>query len=89
VEVRFLPDVLEVEISDDGQGMTRELLQQGRAGHFGLRGMQAHAQRIGATLSIESEPGFGTNVILRVKTRRFASWRKRMKETAAVDDGDA
>ena len=89
VEVRFLPDVLEVEISDDGQGMTEDLLQRGRVGHFGLRGMQAHAQRIGATLSIESEPGLGTNVILRVKTRRFASWRKRMKETAGVDDADA
>ena len=86
VKVRFLPDVLEVEISDDGQGMAAELLQRGRVGHFGLRGMQAHAQRIGGTLSIESKPGVGTNVILRVKTRRFASWRKRLKEKASFDD---
>jgi signal transduction histidine kinase len=75
VEVRFLPDVLEVEISDDGNGMTEELLQHGRAGHFGLRGMHAHAQRIGATLVIESEPGQGTNVILRVKTYSSSLWR--------------
>jgi signal transduction histidine kinase len=86
VTVRFLPDVLEVEISDDGQGMTAELLQHGRVGHFGLRGMQAHAQRIGGTLSIESKPGVGTNVILRVKTRRFASWRERLKRKASFDD---
>ncbi|MDT7812284.1 MAG: hypothetical protein QOJ42_2200, partial [Acidobacteriaceae bacterium] len=65
VEVRFMPDLLEVEIADDGQGMTEEMLKHGRAGHFGLRGMQAHAQRIGAILAVESEPGQGTNVILR------------------------
>jgi signal transduction histidine kinase/ligand-binding sensor domain-containing protein len=76
VEVRFLPNMLEVEISDDGNGMTQELLQHGRAGHFGLRGMHAHAQRIGATLVIESEPGQGTNVILRVKTYRSGFWKR-------------
>ena len=75
VEVRFLLDVLEVEISDDGKGITEDLLRNGRAGHFGLRGMQAHAQRIGASLSIESEPGEGTNVILRVQTH-VPFWRK-------------
>jgi signal transduction histidine kinase len=75
VEIRFLPDMLEVEISDDGLGMAEEILKHGRTGHFGLRGMQAHAQRIGATLSIESEPGQGTNVIVRVKTRN-SFWRR-------------
>ena len=79
VEVRFLPDMLEVEISDDGNGMTEELLQHGRAGHFGLRGMHAHAQRIGATLVIESEPRQGTNVILRVKTHNSSLWRRNGK----------
>jgi signal transduction histidine kinase/ligand-binding sensor domain-containing protein len=77
VEVRFLPDMLEVEISDDGLGMSAEILQNGRPGHFGLRGMQAHADRIGATLTVESNPGQGTNVILRVKARRLAWWRVR------------
>lgn len=81
VEIRFLPGLLEVEISDDGQGMTEEMLKHGRAGHFGLRGMQAHAQRIGATLSVESEPGQGTNVILRVKTCKSTWRRKGKKET--------
>jgi signal transduction histidine kinase/ligand-binding sensor domain-containing protein len=80
VEVRFLPDMLEVEISDDGQGMTEDLLLHGRAGHFGLRGMQAHAQRIGATLTVESHPGEGTNVILRVKTRKFLRLHRGKKE---------
>ena len=85
VEVRFLPDMLEVEISDDGMGMTDELLKQGRPGHFGLRGMQAHAQRIGATLLIESELGQGTNVILRVKTSS-SFWRRNGKRKFGVGD---
>jgi signal transduction histidine kinase/ligand-binding sensor domain-containing protein len=80
VEVRFVPDLLEVEISDDGQGMTEEILKHGRTGHFGLRGMQAHANRIGATLSIESEPGEGTHVILRVETRKQSWWHKDKKQ---------
>jgi signal transduction histidine kinase/ligand-binding sensor domain-containing protein len=88
VEVNFLPDTLEVEISDDGKGMTKELLLHGRPGHFGLRGMQAHAQRIGATLLIESEPGQGTNVILRVKTYN-SFWRRNGKRTFRVGDNTA
>jgi signal transduction histidine kinase len=79
VDVRFRPEMIEVEIADDGQGMSPELLEHGRAGHFGLRGMQAHARRIGATLTIESEPSQGTNVILRVRTRRL-SWRRRLRK---------
>jgi signal transduction histidine kinase len=89
VEIRFLPDMLEVEISDDGNGMTEELLQHGRAGHFGLRGMHAHAQRIGATLAIESEPGQGTNVILRVKTSSSSLWRRNGKGKFRRNDTDA
>jgi signal transduction histidine kinase len=85
VEVRFMPDLLEVEIADDGQGMTEEMLKHGRAGHFGLRGMQAHAQRIGATLAVESEPGQGTNVILRVETRS-SSWRRKGKRRFRTGD---
>jgi signal transduction histidine kinase/streptogramin lyase len=77
VTVLFLNDTLEVTIADDGQGMGQKLLEQGRAGHFGLRGMQAHAQRIGASLAIHSQPGKGTQVILRVKTRRFSRFRRK------------
>jgi signal transduction histidine kinase/ligand-binding sensor domain-containing protein len=85
VEVRFMPGVLEIEISDDGQGMTEEILKHGRAGHFGLRGMHAHAQRIGATVLIESDPGEGTNVILRVESRS-SSWRRKGKRRFRAGD---
>ena len=73
--VRFLPHLLEVEITDDGEGMSDEIRIHGRPGHFGLRGMQAHAQRIGAKLNIVSSPGSGTTVTLRVPTERWKRWQ--------------
>jgi len=69
VIVRFLPEILEVEIGDDGLGIDEEIRLHGRPGHFGLPGMLAHAQRIGARISILSAPGQGTKILLRVKTR--------------------
>jgi signal transduction histidine kinase len=74
VIVRFLPDVLEVEIGDDGLGIDEHTLLHGRPGHFGLPGMQAHAQRIGAQIAISGAPGEGTRVLLRVKTKQ-PTWR--------------
>jgi signal transduction histidine kinase/ligand-binding sensor domain-containing protein len=70
VIVRFLPQSLEIEIADDGQGMDEEHRLHGRPGHFGLPGMKAHAERIGATIEIVSAPGEGTQVLLRVRTRQ-------------------
>jgi signal transduction histidine kinase len=79
VRIQFGPGVLNLEISDDGQGMDEETKLRGRPGHFGLRGMEAHAQRIGASVTIESQPGKGTRIYLRAKTPSEKSiwpWRK-------------
>ena len=69
VKVSFLADSLEVEIADDGQGMDEETRLNGRPGHFGLPGIAAHAERIGALVDIVSSPGAGTKVLLRVQAR--------------------
>jgi nitrate/nitrite-specific signal transduction histidine kinase len=42
------------------------LEEDGRAGHFGLRGVRERAQRIGAQLDFWSEAGAGTEVQLTV-----------------------
>ena len=75
VTVRFIPDTLEVEICDDGDGMDETTIRHGRPGHFGLPGMQAHAQRIGAQIAIESAPGQGTRISLKVTTR-VSLWQR-------------
>lgn len=54
-----------VEVADQGAGFT----QASKAGHWGLVGMRERAARIGATLTVDSAPGFGTKVTLRVPAR--------------------
>ncbi|WP_158942246.1 two-component regulator propeller domain-containing protein [Granulicella sp. S190] len=81
VKIQFFPDSFEVVVVDDGQGIDEVTLRQGREGHFGLRGMQAHAKRIGASLTIDSHPGKGTKVTLHVKTLKpvWTRWRRERK----------
>jgi two-component system nitrate/nitrite sensor histidine kinase NarX len=67
VEVRQAPH-WRVEVRDDGCGF-----QTGGAGpdeiHVGLRIMRERAQRIGATVEVESVPGSGTCVVLELPQR--------------------
>ena len=69
VAVRFARDMLVIRIGDDGVGMNEEMQSKGRAGHFGLSGMRAHALRIGAKLCVSSEQGLGTTVTLKLVLR--------------------
>lgn len=50
-------------IRDDGCGFDKQVAGNGKAGHFGLIGMQERAQQIGGTLSIQSSNGSGTEVV--------------------------
>lgn len=56
---------LVLQVQDDGAGFPigENVIADDRV-HFGLQVMQARAQRIGAVLEIESQPGFGTRVRL-------------------------
>jgi len=92
VTVEFMPDGVGVEIRDDGDGMDEETRTHGRPGHFGLPGMQAHARRIGAQILIESEPGKGTRVVLRVRTQeslwhRWRIWLTGIGNRGSESDG--
>lgn len=55
-------DYLQLSIRDNGQGFERGQNGQGN----GLRNMNTRAQRLGTVLEIDSEPGRGTTVQLRV-----------------------
>ncbi len=65
VELTYAHDV-RVRVKDDGVGVDATVLAGGRAGHFGLTGMRERAVRIGASLTISSTPGAGTEVALSV-----------------------
>jgi signal transduction histidine kinase/ligand-binding sensor domain-containing protein len=60
---------LTVRVRDDGVGIDPTVLETGKDGHFGLRGMRERATHIGGRLAIESAPRSGTAVTLIVPGR--------------------
>jgi signal transduction histidine kinase/ligand-binding sensor domain-containing protein len=66
-DIRYDDRLLRVLIRDDGKGIEREVVEAGgRAGHWGLLGMQERAKRIDARLEFWSEAGTGTEVVLSI-----------------------
>lgn len=62
VSVRVLGQKLILELSDDGRGFDTKIRQDG----FGLIGMRERAQRIGATLKVQSRRGGPTTIVVAV-----------------------
>ncbi|HUP07120.1 MAG TPA: triple tyrosine motif-containing protein [Caldimonas sp.] len=85
VDVRYERDRFELSVRDDGTGIDAAILSEGVEGHFGLRGMQERAKVIGGTLSIESEPGAGTQVRLTVPASRAYARRPRWSRRRAPE----
>lgn len=63
VRLRRESDVLVLEVADDGVGFNAAV---SRSGHFGLQGMGERARKIGATLVVDSQPGGGTRIHVRL-----------------------
>jgi signal transduction histidine kinase/ligand-binding sensor domain-containing protein len=55
---------LTLRVSDNGIGISAAVVETGKDGHFGLRGMRERAERISAAFTLESNPGNGTTVAL-------------------------
>lgn len=68
IEVKFEPGLgwTNVTIKDDGQGFDTNTLSNASGEHIGLRVMRERAEEIGSSLSLHSEPGHGTQVVVRV-----------------------
>jgi signal transduction histidine kinase len=65
VTLSFMAGELALDVRDDGRGAA------GAApGRFGITGMRRRAERLGGELVVESAPGAGTAVMLRVPVRR-------------------
>lgn len=60
---------LTLRISDNGVGIDSTVLEQGKDGHFGLRGMRERAERIGSKFTIFSSADSGTVITLVVPGR--------------------
>jgi len=71
VEIRYDERQLRVRVRDDGKGIDPKLLSDdGREGHFGLRGMRERAKLIGGKLTVWSELDSGTEVELGIPSSR-------------------
>jgi signal transduction histidine kinase len=68
VEVTYARD-LTVRIADNGVGIEPAVADAGKDGHFGLQGMRERAARIGATLTVVSASGSGTDIVVVVPGR--------------------
>ena len=89
VEIIYGERQLVLRVRDDGKGVDADILDHGRAGHFGLPGMRERAKLIGASLEMRSTAGSGTEVELAISAsiayaksagrRRWFSWRAATK----------
>ncbi|MFQ5874113.1 MAG: sensor histidine kinase, partial [Dehalococcoidia bacterium] len=57
---------LEVLVADDGQGFDPTRLRSAGWPRFGLQTMQERAQAVGGTFTIETAPGKGTRIVVRI-----------------------
>lgn len=55
---------LTLRVSDNGIGIEPAIIEHGKEGHFGLRGMRERAERIGAKFTLVSFPNSGTVITL-------------------------
>ena len=68
VTLEYAHDLM-FRISDNGIGIDSEVIEKGKEGHFGLRGMRERAERIGAKFTLVSSPDSGTIITLVVPGR--------------------
>lgn len=73
IVLAFEPERVRLVVRDDGRGFEPENAAGGRAGHFGLTGMQERALKIGAEFRLASEPGAGATVDLVLPLATVAS----------------
>ncbi len=75
---------LTLRIGDNGVGIASVVVEKGKEGHFGLRGMRERAERIGGKFTLVSSSDSGTVIILVVPGRiafntARPNWSERIK----------
>lgn len=65
-EITYGDHTFRLRIRDDGKGIPREVLEEGRSGHYGLPGMRERASQIGGKLEIWSGSSAGTEIELSI-----------------------
>ena len=88
VELEYAVDQLRLLVRDNGCGISSDVLQSSRDGHWGLSGMRERTERIGARLRILSRVSAGMEIELSVPSHiaylprdsdRPPSWLSRLR----------
>jgi len=66
IEIDYGPKNVVLRIKDNGRGFDQRQSTGPNEGHFGLLGITERAKRLGAECTVQSEPGAGTLVTIRV-----------------------
>ena len=69
VELSYDEDFVRLRVRDDGRGIGQDVIDSGKAKHWGLFGMRERADAIGSKLSIWSRASAGTEVELAVPAK--------------------
>jgi signal transduction histidine kinase len=80
VQLEYGPEMVTLEVRDDGRGGASEQATGTSAGHFGLTGMKERATAIGGTLEVSSARGEGTTIRLCVPARREVREKSEVEE---------
>ena len=70
LQLTYALESLTLVVADDGRGFDPEHAPSRQNGHFGLTGMQERARLIRAEVMLDSSPGEGTRVRVRLPLRR-------------------
>jgi signal transduction histidine kinase len=71
VEIRYDEQQLRLRVRDDGKGIDPGLLsEEGRPGHYGLRGIRERAKIAGGKLAVWSKRDSGTELELSIPASR-------------------
>ena len=66
IELDYGPQTVTLEVQDNGRGFEQDKSAGPGEGHFGLLGISERAKRLGGELAVNSEPGRGTTVRIKV-----------------------
>src|SRR5437773_2418170 len=66
VSLEFASDELRLRIRDDGRGFNPQGPDGAKAGHLGLIGIRERTKSLGGKLSLSSQPGQGTELVVTV-----------------------
>ncbi|MDB4888731.1 MAG: sensory transduction histidine kinase [Gemmatimonadetes bacterium] len=77
VVLTYRPRSVRLTVRDDGRGFRVDPKGRTHGGRWGLLGMRERAERIGASLTVRSEPEKGTMIELRVRSVRTAESKEK------------